>query len=301
MKNKINQSLGKGIDALIKKTSNSGSNLLIEIEKIIPNQKNPRKIFDKTKLDELKESIYQHGILQPLTARLMKSGRYEIIAGGRRFEALKQLSEEYEDKRFRTVPLYIREISTESSMTELALIENIQRSNLNPIEEARAYQDLKLDHNMTDQQIADKIGKSRSFVTNSIRLLSFDKSEEGRIILKALESREVSAGQIRPLIDLKPITQITIFKKIRSRRLSSRQVEMEVKNYKNLGTESSKGKSSLESFGDDQKASILKTKLSNHLENKIDIKINKNGSGKVVIHFGSDRELKDIVENKILK
>lgn len=301
MKNKINQSLGKGIDALIKKTTDSGSNLLVDIEKIIPNKKNPRKFFDKSKLDELKESIYQHGILQPLTARVIDSGNYEIIAGGRRFEALRQLSEEYEDRRFRIVPLYIREITTEASMTELALIENIQRSRLNPLEEARAYQDLKLVHNMTDQKIADKIGKSRSLVTNSIRLLSFEGSEEGRIILKALENREVSAGQIRPLIDLKPITQINIFKKIKSQGLSSRKVEEEVKKFKNLYLGKRNSKLSHASYADDQKIGILKTKLSNHLENKTDIKVNKNGSGKVVIQFGSESDLEHIIENKILK
>ena len=301
MKNKINQSLGRGIDALIKKTSSSETNLLIEIKKIIPNQKNPRKFFDKVKLDELKESIYQHGILQPLTARLLANGNYEIIAGGRRFEAIRQLSAEYEDQRFKKVPLYVKEITEESSMTELALIENIQRSNLNPVEEAKAYHNLKLEFNMTDQKIADKIGKSRVFVTNTIRLLSFGSSDSGKIILKALEEKQVSAGQIRPLIDLKPVTQLTIFKKIKLHNLSARQVEKEVKKYKNLGTASSSHKKNSKFIVDNQKLAILKTKLSNHLENKIDIKNNKNGSGKVIIHFGSENDLEDIVENKILK
>ena len=98
-------------------------------------------------------------------------------------------------------------------MTELALIENIQRSNLNPIEEAFAYSKLKMNYNMSDQQIADSIGKSRSSISNSIRLLNFNDSESGKLIIEALKKSEVTVGQVRPLIDLKSATQLSIFKK----------------------------------------------------------------------------------------
>ena len=203
------------------------------ISKIITNKKNPRKIFDKNQLEELKESIYQHGILQPLTVREIEDGKYELIAGGRRFEAMLQLSKEYADDRFTKVPIFVKAIESDSLMTELALIENLQRSNLNPIEEAIAFNDLKTNYSMSDQQIADSIGKSRSSISNSIRLLNFNQSKSGQIIIEALKKSEVTVGQVRPLIDLKPATQASIFKKIKSKNLSARQVEKEVKKYYN--------------------------------------------------------------------
>jgi len=302
-KTKSNQELGRGIEALIRDNSTQkgeDANLLIDISKIIPNKKNPRKNFNKEKLEELKESIYQHGILQPLTVRKIDDDSYELIAGGRRYEAMLQLSQEYEDNRFKQVPVFIKSIESESLMTELALIENLQRANLNPIEEATAYFDLKTNYSMSDQQIADSIGKSRSSISNSIRLLNFNDSESGKFIIEALKKSEVTVGQVRPLIDLKAATQLSIFKKIKSKNLTARQVEKEVKKYKNLQPESP----SQDNFDNDdweQLVGIYKINLSNHLSTSIDIHRNKNGKGRIIVHYQNEDELADIIKNKILK
>ena len=304
-KAKTNQELGRGIEALIRNNStdhNAQENLLIGIDKITPNKKNPRKNFNKEKLEELKESIYQHGILQPLTVRKLDNNNYELIAGGRRYEAMSQLSQEYEDDRFKYVPVFIKEIKSESLMTELALIENLQRSNLNPIEEALAYLDLKTNYSMSDQQIADSIGKSRSSISNSMRLLSFDNSDSGKLIIEALKNLEVTVGQVRPLIDLKPATQLAIFKKIKSKKLTARQVEKEVKKYKNLQTESPIIQDVIENTDDwEQLVGIYKINLSNHLATSVDIKRNQNGKGRIIVHYQNEDELADIIKNKILK
>ena len=303
-KTKSNQELGRGIEALIRDNSTEKEknlNLLIDINKIIPNKKNPRKNFNKEKLEELKESIYQHGILQPLTVREIAEDSYELIAGGRRYEAMLQLSKEYEDSRFKQVPVFVREVESESLMTELALIENLQRSNLNPIEEAVAYLELKSNYSMSDQQIADSIGKSRSAISNAIRLLNFNGSDSGKSIIDSLKKSEVTVGQVRPLIDLKPATQLAIFKKIKSKNLTARQVEKEVKKYKNLITEPPVQDSIHNTDDWEQLVGIYKINLSNHLSTSVEIKKNQNGKGRIIIHYQNEDELADIIKNKILK
>ena len=299
-----NQELGRGIEALIRNTStnkDSESNRFINIDKIIRNKKNPRKNFDKNKLEELKESIYQHGILQPLTVREIEEGKYELIAGGRRFEAMLQLSKEYSDDRFTKVPIFVKAIESDSLMTELALIENLQRSNLNPIEEAMAFNDLKTNYSMSDQQIADSIGRSRSAIANSIRLLNFNQSESGQIIIEALKNLEVTVGQVRPLIDLKPATQAAIFKKIKSKNLSARQIEKEVKKHKTINPENPI-QNNIENTDDwEQLVGIYKINLSNYLSTSIEITKNQNGKGKIIVHYQDEDNLTDIIKNKILR
>ena len=303
-----NQELGKGIEALIRNSSSNkeeATNLFIDINKIIPNKKNPRQKMNKEKLEELKESIYQHGILQPLTVRKIDKNKYELIAGGRRFEAMSQLAQEYDDERFNKVPVFIKNVDSESAMTELALIENLQRSNLNPIEEATAYLDLKNSYSMSDQQIADSIGKSRSNVSNTMRLLNFKNSDAGQVIIEALESGEVTVGQVRPLLDLKPDTQLAIFKKIQTHKLSARQVETEVKKYRNINTPNNEelikepSQNNLDDW--EQLMGIYRINLSNHLETPVKITKNQNGKGKIVIHYEDEDSLADIIKNKILK
>ena len=305
---KKNQELGKGIEALIRNSSTDKeemTNLFVDISKIIPNKKNPRQKMNKEKLEELKESIYQHGILQPLTVRKIEDDKYELFAGGRRFEAMSQLAQEYDDKRFNKVPVFIKNISAESAMTELALIENLQRSNLNPIEEAVAYLDLKNSYSMSDQQIADSIGKSRSNVANTMRLLNFKNSDAGHLIIEALESGEVTVGQVRPLLDLKSGTQLAIFKKIKAHKLSARQVEAEVKKYKSINNPDNKDLLKQPNQNDindwEQLIGIYKINLSNHLQTPINITKNQNGRGKIVIHYENEDNLADIIKNKILK
>lgn len=305
MKDKMNkkQELGKGIEALIRSNSTDekqGLDIFINIDKIIPNKKNPRKNFNKEKLEELKESIYQHGIIQPLTVRKINNNQYELIAGGRRFEAIIQLAKEYDDERFKKIPVFIKNVKSESEMTELALIENLQRIDLNPIEEAIAYSDLKINYNMSDQQIADSISKSRSTITNTIRLLNFNDSDEGKIIVEALKNGDVTAGQVRPLLDLKPKTQKKLFQRIKSKKLSARQVEKEVKKYKNL-IKTAVGDNQYESDDWEQLLGIYKMNLSNYLQTSVEIKKNKNGKGKIIVDYQDEDNLEDIIKNKILR
>ena len=299
-----NKELGKGIEALIKTYSSNSKDSIsnIALSKIIPNKNNPREDFDKEQMETLKDSIFKHGILQALTVREIEDGKYELIAGGRRFEAISQLYKQHKSEKFNSVPVFIKKIDSESQMTELALIENIQRSNLNPIEEAFAYSKLKINYKMSDQQIADSVGKSRSTITNTIRLLNFLKDlKTGKIITEALQKKIITAGHARPLLDLKPDIRLKVFNQIIKRKLSVRMVEKEVNKYKNIKDVDLKisNNESLEDF--DQLIGIYTTNLSNHFETRININTNKNGNGKIVIHFEDSDNLKDIIENKILK
>ena len=297
--------LGKGIEALIKtySTKTSELTLTISLDKIIPNKDNPREEFDEEEMIKLKDSIFKHGILQALTVREIKNGNYELIAGGRRFAAMSQLYKEHKKEKFNSVPVFIRKIKSESEMTELALIENIQRSNLNPIEEAFAYSKLKMNYNMSDQEIANSVGKSRSAITNTIRLLNFLKHlKTGKIIIKALQKKIITAGHARPLLDLKPDIRLKVFDKIIKNKLSVRMVEKEVNKYKkikNTDLKTSKSNKAVEDL--DQLIGIYITNLSNHFESPININTNKKGAGKIMIHFDDYDDLKDIIENKILK
>ena len=291
-----NKELGKGIEALIRNHStkkSSNENIFIKIKDIIPNRDNPRENFDKKALEELKDSIYKHGILQPLTVRKIKDGKYELISGGRRFEAIKQLASKYNKVKFKSVPVFIRNIESEVQMTELALIENIQRSDLNPIEEAFAFSKLKINFKMNDQQIADSVGKSRSTITNSIRLLNFLKNLNiGKDIIKALQNKTISAGHARPLLDLKPELQKKLFNKIINDKLSVRQVEKEVTKYKQLKKIDIKSRKS----SDDKVIKKIEANLLAYLENKIQIRNNQKGQGKIIIHFNDIKILKDIIK-----
>ena len=299
-----NKELGKGIEALIKTYSskNTDSILSVKLDAIIPNANNPREDFDEIEMEKLKDSIFKHGILQALTVREIDNGKYELIAGGRRFEAVSQLYKEHKDEKFRSVPVFIKNINSESEMTELALIENIQRSNLNPIEEAFAYSKLKINYKMTDQQIADSVGKSRSGIANTIRLLNFLKDlKTGKIIVNALQKKTITAGHARPLLDLKPDIRLKVFNKIVKNKLSVRMVEKEVNKYKKIQNITLKpdNREVLEDL--DQLVGIYTTSLSKHFETRISINTNKNGNGKITIHFQDSDNLKDIIENKILK
>jgi len=301
--NNKNKELGKGIKALIREDISLGdapSNIMMSIEKVIPNRKNPRKNFNKEKLEELKQSILQHGILQPLVVRKIEDDKYELIAGGRRFEAITQLFKEYKDLKFKEIPVFVKDVNSEKEMMELALIENLQRDDLNPIEEAMAYHELKENHNMSDKEIANHIGKSRSTISNMIRLLSFNKTEEGKVIVDALKNSKVTIGQVRPLLDLNPKIQKSIFKKIQDRNMSARQVEKEAKRYKDLGASKIQRKNQ-NSEDYEELIAIYIVNLSRYLETSINITKNKNGKGKITIDYQNEEELAQIIKNKILK
>ncbi len=217
-----NKGLGKGLGALLgdfdEPKADTGPYKLLPIYKVEPNPDQPRKDFDEAELAALADSIATHGIIQPLTVRELPSGYYQIIAGERRWRAarLANLSE---------VPAVILE-ADDRKVKELALIENLQRQDLNPVEEALGYQSLMAEYGMTQEEAAARVGKSRPAVANTLRLLNL--SDE---ILEKVRSGELSAGHARALLSIKSEKkQLSAAQKIIALGLSVRQSELLCKN-----------------------------------------------------------------------
>ena len=221
---KKNSGLGRGLDAIFFDNSrlkdeevSENSITLIKLSLIDPKSDQPRKYFDKEALEELSCSIKENGLLQPILVREYADGRYQIIAGERRFRASKLagLSE---------IPTIVLDKS-DKAVAEIALIENLQREDLNPIEEAMAYKSLAEEYEMTQEELSEKIGKSRSAIANTMRLL--DLPEE---ILTMVASKELSAGHARTLLGVKdPEDMLLLAQKAAESDMSVRQLEEEVK------------------------------------------------------------------------
>ena len=210
--------LGKGLGALLGDFSvESGENTpykLLPIHKIEPNPGQPRQDFDEVELEALAESIGQHGIIQPLTVRELDSGYYQIIAGERRWRAARMAN-------LQEVPAVIIEADDKKVM-ELALIENLQRQDLNPVEEALGYQSLMSDYGLTQEETASRVGKSRPAVANALRLLNLSDA-----LLAKVRSGELTAGHARALLSLKTEKeQLDIAQKVIALGLSVRQAEL---------------------------------------------------------------------------
>ena len=257
----------------------SKQNNLLEIEtsKIIANPHQPRKYFEENNLKELADSIREHGILQPLVVSKIGNGKYELIAGERRLEASKLVN-------LKTVPAIIRSVSDQQKL-ELALVENVQRHNLNPIEEARAYLKLANEFNLTQEEIAQKSGKSRSMIANTLRLLDLPIE-----IQRGLMEEKITAGHARAILALdNPEKQRALYQLILKNGLSVRAAEEKVKS---VTVKSYKRKNTKRS---DPAIQDLENLLQEKLKTKVQIK--KSGrSGKVVIEFYSEEELGKIVK-----
>ena len=217
-----NKGLGRGLGALLgdfaEETTEQSAYRLLPIYKVEPNPDQPRQDFDEEELQALSESIGIHGVIQPLTVRELSSGYYQIIAGERRWRAARQagLSE---------VPAVVIEADDKKAM-ELALIENLQRQDLNPVEEALGYQSLMADYGLTQEETASRVGKSRPAVANALRLLNLSSE-----VLEKVRSGELSAGHARAILSLKSEKQqIDAMKKILALALSVRQAETLCKN-----------------------------------------------------------------------
>ena len=217
-----NKGLHRGLGALLgdfaEETTEKSPYQLLPIHKVEPNRSQPRQDFDEVELEELSESIRTHGVIQPLTVRELPSGYYQIIAGERRWRASRMagLSE---------IPAVIIEADDKKAM-ELALIENLQRQDLNPVEEALGYQSLINEYGLTQEEAANRVGKSRPAVANALRLLSLSGE-----VLEKLRAGELSAGHARALIPLKTEKlQLEAAKTIIALNLSVRQAETMVKN-----------------------------------------------------------------------
>lgn len=197
-------------------TGGDGNALEVPVEKIVPNPHQPRIYFDEAKLEELSESIREHGILQPLIVGLAGSG-YELIAGERRLQAAKRVG-------LKTVPVIVRDV-TEQEKLELAIIENIQRHNLNPIEEAKAYLRLQGEFGLQQEAVAKKMGKSRSSVANTLRLLHLPVE-----IQRAVAEGKISEGHAKALLAIEnPEKQRAVFDLIIREELTVRETELKVR------------------------------------------------------------------------
>ena len=269
------KALGKGLKALIRNYKEDQSNQdLIPIEQIIVNQHQPRKHFDDEQLKNLTESIKKNGILQPVTIRKIKENKFELIAGERRLRSAKKAG-------IKHIPAFIISINNLAEMMEYALIENIQRVNLNPIEEAEGYLVLKEKYNFTQEKIALSVSKSRSEIANKLRLLNLPD-----IIRTALLNNKIYYAHARSLLSINnQKAMIAIFNKIIKNKLSIRQTENLIKGLKNKKI----------SVGTSNAFLIEEKILNEKLGTKVIIQSN-NKIGKIKISFKNKDELQQIIK-----
>ena len=273
--------LGKGLGALIENASVGGEDVTsLPLQKIEPNPLQPRKLFDEEELQTLADSISQHGIIQPLTVRKGENGFYQIIAGERRWRAARLAG-------LRTVPVTVIE-ADDKTVLELALIENLQRQDLNPMEESMGYRQLMQEHGLTQEQVAERVNKSRPAVANALRLLSLPSS-----ICQMITAGQLSAGHARALLVLKTQKeQERAAQKIAALQLSVRQAEVMCKNMARAAAEPEKPeKLPLEV---DYVAECEKT-LSKHLNRGVKITRGKR-KGKFELEFYGDDDLQRLYE-----
>lgn len=247
----------------------------LSLHSLQPGKYQPRTDLDENSLSDLASSIQAQGIILPLIVRSLNGGHYEIIAGERRWRAARMIG-------LKTVPVIIRNIPDETALA-FAIIENIQRESLNPIDEALAFQRLKDDFLMTHEEIAERVGRSRSAVTNLMRLLGL--SEEIKALLK---TRKLEMGHARALISLEHDNQIVIANKIVQYGLSVRETEKLVqKRFQS---------SVLYTNANDERVSIWENQLSNLLFSKVKIKFDKNGKGKITFNINSTDKIEWLIE-----
>lgn len=288
------QALGRGLSALLKDPENDiqsvsdknadkviGNVVELEIESIEMNPFQPRSNFNDEALEELASSIRELGIIQPITVRKLDFNKFQLVSGERRYRASKLVGLE-------TIPAYIR-IANDQESLEMALVENIQRQDLDPIEIALSYQRLIDEIQITQEKLSDRVGKKRSTITNYLRLLKLDP-----IIQTGMRDGFISMGHGRALINIdKKKDQISIYEKIVSDGLSVRDTEQLVKAYKEPESQTAapkkKGSKDVPGF-----VSKSIEAIKEHLSAKVDISASSNGKGKIVIPFHSEEEFKRI-------
>jgi ParB family chromosome partitioning protein len=278
--------LGRGLDALIStedvRTEGSSTINEIKIELIDANPNQPRREFDEEALQELSDSISEIGIIQPITLREMDNGRYQIIAGERRWRA-SQLA------GLATIPAYIRTANDENVM-EMALVENIQRQDLNSLEIALAYQHLMDSYDLTQERLSERVGKKRTTIANYLRLLKLPAP-----VQVALQNHEIDMGHARALLALEdPKIQVKFFKDIQQKGYSVRQVEEIVKAY-NEGGDNPKQKAPVKKELDRRYDEVIR-RFSDVLGKKVKIVCGEKGKGKITLSFDDLEDLKRIAE-----
>ncbi len=278
--------LGRGLDALISteavRTSGSSSIGEIALSQIEPNPNQPRREFSEESLRELADSIIEIGIVQPITLRQIDEERYQIIAGERRFRASQLAGKE-------TIPAYIITADDESTM-EMALVENIQREDLNALEIALAYQKLIEQNNFSQEQLSKRVGKGRATIANFLRLLKLPAP-----VQMALKEKRIDMGHARALLSLDdPKQQIKLFNEIQKNGYSVRQVEEIVRQMKEEGYDTAKKKEN------PQQENIavfsqLKKQLTHFFQTPVQLTCSPKGNGKISIKFKNEEELERII------
>lgn len=291
---KKRSALGKGLSALLENTDTDitgtgsagivGSISMLPIDSIEANPFNPRTNFEKDALKELSSSIAIHGIIQPLTVRKLGRGKFQLISGERRFRA-SQLA------GLKEVPAYVR-VANDQTMLEMALVENIQREDLNPIEVALSYQRLIEECSLTQDQLSQKISKSRSSITNHLRLLKLPAE-----IQAGLKAHSITMGHARALVSAgDEDLQVELYNRILDEKLSVRDIEailrgeyVEKTDEKEKVTKKVKPQISETEY-------TFKEHLGDRLSTKVDIKKAPNGSGKIIVNFNSDVDFNRIMD-----
>lgn len=285
--------LGKGLDSMIpdkigkvsREQAAAKADTMLDITKVEPNRQQPRKNFDEDSLLELSESIKQFGVLQPLLVQDRKT-YYEIIAGERRWRAAKLAG-------LKKVPVIIRDYS-EQEIIEISLIENIQREDLNPIEEALAYKRLLTEFHLKQDEIAERVAKSRTAVTNSMRLLKLNEKVQQMLI-----DDMISTGHARALLALEDAEQqFTLAQRIFDEKLSVREVERLVKKIQNVPQNEQKGNPELERSFEQMRAVYhdLEEQMKGIFGTKVSINSRNMKKGKIEIEYYSPDELEHIID-----
>ncbi len=288
------RSLLQGIDSDLKTGAGSLKPAVVEtatatnripVDQVEPNPKQPRRDFDEQALKELSESIKLHDIIQPITVSKLPSGKFRLISGERRWRASKMAG-------LKDIPAYVRQ-ANDAELLELALLENLQREDLNAMEVALSYKRMMEELSYTQEQVAERMGKDRSTVANFIRLLKLPPD-----IQLAVRSGEISMGHARALINVDTVDkQLYIYKEIKAKNLSVRQTEALVRNmYKQGGAVKKTTKNNLPVAY--QK---IEDNLASHFSTRVKLKHSRNGSGQITIDYYSQEELNKLLHQMDIK
>jgi len=305
---KIKPGLGRGLDALIKPQDyvkngvdtedlstvkdDDGKQVdvlaKISVDFISRNPYQPRFDFDPEAMEELKKSILSNGLIQPITVRRTPDHKYQLVSGERRLKAFKEIG-------YREIPAYIIQVDSDELMLALALIENIQREKLNPIEIGAAYKRLMDECHLTQEQIAEKVGKNRTTIANTIRLLRLPEKVRERLV-----ADDITYGHARALINLpSEEVQVELLNKIIDKNLSVRNVEQLVRNYnESTGKEIKRKTATIKARtkADDANLSNIEDKLRKIFGTKVICRQKKDGSGELIIEYYSSEELERLFE-----
>lgn len=285
---KSRKKLGRGISKLMEaydakvENKDSDSNFIAScsLDNILPNKNQPRKQFLESEIDELSNSIKQNGLLQPILTRKLENGKYEIVAGERRYRASKKAG-------LKEIPIFVKTL-TDKDVLILSIIENVQREDLNPIEEAKAYQLMIADYNVTQQEVSEAVSKSRATIANMIRLLKLPE-----VIQNYISDLKITAGHGKALLALDNNNDIAKFAEmIVKDHISVRELERLVKEHIN-GSKTKKTKKMLNERDLPQIKEITE-RLSNRFNTKIKVS-HKNNKGKILIEYSSKEELDNLV------